>query len=116
MVELGLQPGNPKSMQQSLVAQMVKTLPTMHETGARSLGQDDPLEEGMTTHSSILAWEIPWTEEPDGPWSMGSDTTEQLSHTLSRTHRARGSFRTVRMLLRGYVDTELRVPKSRLRP
>ena len=39
----------------SLVAQMVKTLPSMQETGARSLGQDDPLEEGMTTHSSILA-------------------------------------------------------------
>ena len=37
-----------------------------------SLGQEDPLEKGMTTHSSILAWEIPWTEEPGGLWSMGS--------------------------------------------
>ena len=38
----------------------------------RSLGQEDPLEEGMATHSSILAWRIPWTEEPSGLWSMGS--------------------------------------------
>ena len=82
MVELGLQSGNPKSMQQSLVAQMVKNLPAMQKTGVRSLGQEDPREKGMTTHCSILAWEIPWTEEADGPRSMGSDTTEQLRHTL----------------------------------
>ena len=50
----------------SLVAQMVKNLPAMHETWVQSLGWDDPLEEGMTTHSSILAWGIPWTEEPGG--------------------------------------------------
>ena len=44
----------------------------------RSLGQEDPLEEGMTAHSSILAWRIPWTEESGGLWSLGlqSDTTE----------------------------------------
>ena len=42
------------------------------ETRVRSLGQEDPLGEGMTTHSSILAWRIPWTEEPGGPQSMGS--------------------------------------------
>ena len=43
---------------------MVKNLPAMQETRIRSLGQEDPLEEGMTTQSSILAWRIPWTEEP----------------------------------------------------
>ena len=45
---------------------MVKNLPAMQETRVQSLGQEDPLEEGMATHSSILAWGIPWTEEPGG--------------------------------------------------
>ena len=45
----------------------IKNLPAMQETQARSLGQEDPLEKGMATHSSILAWRIPWTEEPGGP-------------------------------------------------
>ena len=57
----------------------------MQETCVRSLGQEDPLEEGMTTHSSILSWRIPWTEEPGGLQSTGSqesDMTEQL-HFLS---------------------------------
>ena len=44
----------------------------MQETSVQSLGQEDPLEEGMATHSSILAWEIPWTQEPGGLQSMGS--------------------------------------------
>ena len=48
----------------SLVAQLVKNLPAMQETWVRFLGQEDPLEKEMTTHSSILAWRIPWTEEP----------------------------------------------------
>ena len=48
----------------SLVAQVVKTLPETQETQVRSLGQKDPLEKGMATHSSTLAWKIPWTEEP----------------------------------------------------
>ena len=56
----------------SLVAQAVKNLPAMQETWVRSLGREDPLEKGMATHSSILALEIPWTEEPGGLWSMGS--------------------------------------------
>ena len=55
----------------NLVAQMVKNLPAMQETWVRSLGQEDPLEKGMATHSSILAWRIPWTEEPGGLQSMG---------------------------------------------
>ena len=55
----------------SLVAQMVKNLPAMQETWAWSLGQENPLEKGMATHSSILAWRIPWTEEPGSLQSMG---------------------------------------------
>jgi len=56
----------------SLVAQMVKNLPAMRETWVRSLGREDPLGKEMATHSSILAWRVPWTEEPGGLWSMGS--------------------------------------------
>ena len=56
----------------SLVAQMVKNPPAMQETWVRSLGQEDPLEEGMATHCSILAWRIPWTEELGGLQSLGS--------------------------------------------
>ena len=62
----------------SLVAQMVKNLPAMQETWVQSLGWEDPLEKEMAIHSSILAWKIPWTEEPGGLQSMGlqeSDTT-----------------------------------------
>ena len=50
---------------------MVKNLPAVQETRVQSLGQEDPLEQGMATHSSILAWRIPWTEEPGGLQSMG---------------------------------------------
>ena len=53
----------------SLVAQMVKRLPTMWETRVQSLGLEDLLEKEMATHSGILAWEIPWTEEPQGLYS-----------------------------------------------
>ena len=58
---------------------MVKSLPAMQETWVSSLGQVDPLEKGMATYSSILAWRIPWTEEPGGLQSLGlkeSDMTE----------------------------------------
>ena len=54
------------------VAQTAKNLPAMLEPWVQSLGQEDPLEEGMTTHPSILAWRILWTEEPVGLQSMGS--------------------------------------------
>ena len=54
----------------SLVAQMVKNLPTMQETWVPSVGQEDPLEKVMATHSSVLAWRIPWTEEPGRLQSM----------------------------------------------
>ena len=55
----------------SLVAQMVKCLPTMRETRVQSLGQEHLLEKEMATHSSVLAWNIPWMEEPGGLQSMG---------------------------------------------
>ena len=55
-----------------MVAQIVKNLPAVRETQVQSLGQEDPLEEEMATHSSILAWKIPWTEEPGRLQSMGS--------------------------------------------
>ena len=56
----------------SLVPQLVKNLPAMQETWVRSLGQEDLLEKEMATHSSILTWRIPWTEEPGGLESMES--------------------------------------------
>ena len=56
------------------MAQTVKDLPAMQETQVQSLGQEDHLEKEMATHSSILAWEIAWTEEPGGPQSMGSQS------------------------------------------
>ena len=55
----------------SLVAQMVKNLPAVQETWVRLLGWEDPLEEGMETHSSNLAWRMPWIEEPGGLQCMG---------------------------------------------
>ena len=58
----------------SLVAQMVKNLPAVQKTWVQSLGWEDPLETGMATHSSILAWSIPWTEEPGGLPSLGLRT------------------------------------------
>ena len=60
----------------SLVAQMVKNLPARQETWVPSLGGEDPLEKGLATHSSILAWKIPWTEEPGGLQSIGSQRIE----------------------------------------
>ena len=67
----------------SLAAQSVKNPPAMQETRVQSLGWEDPPEKEMATHSSILAWRIPWTKEPRGLQSMGSqelDMTQQLNH------------------------------------
>ena len=61
----------------SLVAQMVKNLPAVQQMQVRSLGQEDPLEKGMATHSSVLAWRIPRTEEPGGLQPMGSQSRTQ---------------------------------------
>ena len=72
----------------SLVAQMVKNLPATQETKIRSLGWEDPLEERMSTHSSILAWRIPWTEEPGRLQSMELQRVgpnwSDLAHTAHR--------------------------------
>ena len=76
-----------------LVAQTIKNQPSILETRVRSLGQEDPLEKGIATHSSTLSWRTPWTEESGGLQSMGSepstvqesDTTEQLMLSLSQS-------------------------------
>ena len=76
LISLSLQPMT------SLVAQMVKNLPEIQETRVQSLGREYSLEKGMVTHSSTLAWRIPWTEESGGLQSMGSqelDMTKQLT-------------------------------------
>jgi len=85
--DLGLIPGSGRSsggghgsplqyFWASFVAQLVKNLPAMRETWVQSLGWEDPLEKEMATHSSILAWRIPWTEQGYSPWGRKeSDTT-----------------------------------------
>ena len=77
--------GIPAELGASLMAQSIKCLPAMQENRVQSLGEEDPLEEGMATHSSILVWRIPWMEELGGLQSTGrkeSDATERL-HSLS---------------------------------
>ena len=58
------------------MAQMVKSLPAIQETQVQSLDWDDPLKKRMATHTSVLAWRVPWTEEPDGLQSKGSQRVE----------------------------------------
>ena len=73
----------------SVVARIVKNLLALQETRVRFLGREDPLEKGMAPHSSILAWKIPWTEEPGGLQSMGSQrATERLTLSLFLNHWA----------------------------
>ena len=67
------------------MAETVKNMPAMWETWVQSLGLEDPLAKGMATHSSILAWRIPWTEEPGGLQSMGSQKIEHDLATNTRT-------------------------------
>ena len=71
----------------SLVAQMIKTLPAVQETWVRSLGWEDPLEDEMATHSSILAWRIPWTEEPG---RLAKSRTRLSDFTFTFNHRVGG--------------------------
>ena len=71
------------SLSPSLVAHMVKNLPAMWETQVQSLDQEDPLENGMATHSRVLAWKIPWTEEPGRLQSMRSQSWTRLSDFTS---------------------------------
>ena len=73
------------STPEALVAQTVKNWPAMQETWVLPLGQEDPLEKEMATHSSILAWRIPWTEEPGGLQSMGSQSRTRLSDSYRTT-------------------------------
>ena len=70
----------------SLVAQRIKHLPAMQETWVQSLGWKDPLEKEMAIHSCILAWRIPWTEEPGRLQSMGSQESD--SRSQSQVHTA----------------------------
>ena len=72
-------------MEASLAAQMVKNLHAMQETQVQSLDWEAPLEKGMATHSSILAWRIPWTEEPGGMQSMGSQRVRHQCETNTFT-------------------------------
>ena len=59
------------------MAQTIMNMPAVQQTWVQSLGQEDPLEKGMATHSSIIAWRIPWTEEPGGLQSIGSQRVRQ---------------------------------------
>ena len=68
------------------MAQLVKNLPAMQETQVLSLGREDPLEKGMATHSSILAWRIPQTEEPGGLQSTGLQRAHMTEHARVHTH------------------------------
>ena len=89
----------------SLVAQRLKPLPAMWETCVQSLGWEDPLEKEMATHSSILAWRIPWTEEPGGLQSMDrkeSDTTERLHFHFQFRLKLQWSYRNLRSLWKLY--------------
>ena len=70
----------------SLVAQTVKNLPAIWETQVPSLGWEDPLEKGMAIHSRILAWRIPWTEEPGAPQPMGLQSQTRLSDQHHHFH------------------------------
>ena len=69
-----------------MVAQMVKTLPTMWEIPVQILSQEDPREKRMATHSNILAWRIPWTEEPGGLQSVGSYSQTGLKRFTTHAH------------------------------
>ena len=62
---------------------MIKNLPAVEETQVQSVGQEDPLEKGMVTRSSVLAWKIPWAEEPGGPQPMGS---RRVGHVCAWVH------------------------------
>ena len=73
------------------MAQLVKNLPTMQEARVQYLGQEDPLKKEMATHSSIPAWEIPWTEEPGRLQSMGSQESD-MAWRLNHYHHSQLKF------------------------
>ena len=107
-----------------LVAQTVKYPPAMWETWVWSLGQEDPLEEGMATHSSILAWRIPWTEEPGVLQSMGSHRVRHNFHRAAALRKIRNKQATVLhgypknqgMLFRTFIKSEKAITESELMP
>jgi len=70
---------------------VVKNLPDNAGATVQSLGQEDPLEEKLTTHSSTLAWKIPWTEDPGGPQYMGHTEPDRTEHTCTMTSSAQFS-------------------------
>ena len=97
----------------SLVAQTVKNPPATWDTWVQSLGCEDPLEEVMATHSSFLAWRIPWTEEPLGysPWGHEElNTTEQLSTTQQGIFSTTRTLTSTGTLLAPRPTTEAREP------
>ena len=102
----------------SLVAQRLKRLPPMRETRVRSLGREDPLEKEMVTHSSILAWRIPWTEEPgrlQSMWSqrVGHDWATSLWRVLTGVDHAWGSVPGIGLALlepQGFLNRNLYSP------
>ena len=75
-----------KVMFTSLLAQLVMNLPAMQETQVLSLGQEDPLEKEMATYSSILAWQIPWTEEPSELHSVVSQSWHMTYHSITMSY------------------------------
>ena len=82
------------------MAQMVKHLPTMQKTWVRSLGQEDPLEMEMATHPSMLAWRIPWTEEPGGLPSKATQTAgRDCTTNTQHTHKRKGNLEVERNFL-----------------
>ena len=92
------------SAEASLVAQRVRRLPAVQETWVQSLGQEEPLEKEMAAHSSILAWEIPWIEEPGRLHAVHGvtkqlDMTEQLYNNNNRENSLGGGIHSVRPLV-----------------
>ena len=92
----------------TLVAQTVKRLPTMWETWVHSLGWEDLLEKEMATYSSILAWKIPWTEEPGGLLSMGSlRVGRDWATSLSLSHASKVKLKILQAKLQQYMNHKL---------
>ena len=93
-----------------MVAQMVKKLPAMQGTEVWSLGQGDPLEKGMATHSSILAYRIPWTEEPGGLKSMGlQKVVDTFASLFRKVFSATSSAAAVKYIeMKNHSNTKLK--------
>ena len=91
MGSLGVRHDRATSLSLYIVAQMVKSLPAVQKTQVQSLGWQDTLEKGMATHSSILAWRIPWTEEFGELQSIGSQRVGHDWSNLARTHSTKAT-------------------------